>query len=83
MTHDGELCAALPLDQISISVWYCHAHQGWCWTTSGISQTADDVLDVWHHAAGDLGPFDDPQEMVARFVDLLRVMRSRTDAPTV
>lgn len=83
MTHDGEVCAALPLQQVSISAWYCQTHQGWCWSTTGIAQTTDDVLDVWHHQSGDLGPFDDPDEMVARWVDLLRTLKLRIESGTL
>lgn len=64
MTHDGELCASIPMTQVSLSAWYCHAHQGWCYSARIHVQDLDEVITTLHAHDGDLGPFDDPDELL-------------------
>lgn len=71
MTHDGELCAALPMTQIGITAWYCHVHQGWCWSSHVYLQGSADEVHVVHSHDGDLGPFDGPDDLTARWHAIL------------
>lgn len=79
MTHDGELCSSLPLTQLSFAAWYCHHHQGWCWSVRIHDQTTDDVLQTIHAHDGDLGPFDDAGDLVHLFEIYLDVVRRHID----
>ena len=58
MLHDDQICAALPLTQLSIAAWYCHTHQAWCYMASVSTQTAGDELEVMAREEISLGPFD-------------------------
>lgn len=80
MTHDGELCAALPMTQVGITAWYCHVHQGWCWSAHVYLQGGSDEVHVIHSHDGDLGPFDTDAELEDLWHQTLYKARTHIDA---
>jgi hypothetical protein len=83
VTHDGEICAALPMTQVGLTAWYCHSHQGWCWSAHVYRQGHSDEVEVLHSSDGDLGPFDDPAELRTRWDDMMARARQHIDGGTV
>lgn len=58
MNHDGQICAALPMTQVSVTAWYCHVHQAWDYRACVSLQTGDGEPRVLTGEEVSLGPFD-------------------------
>lgn len=71
MNHDGQICAALPMTQVSITAWYCHVHQAWDYRACVSVQTGEDDLRVLHTEELSLGPFDGTDALLVAVTEWL------------
>jgi hypothetical protein len=69
--HDDQLCASLPMTQVSFTAWYCHVHMAWCVRTSVSLQDGQDEVHVRHSTDVALGPFDDAESLLALATELV------------
>lgn len=58
-------CGNLPITTFSATLWYCHHHQAWFWSSYVLREDGADEPTTLDSRSGELGPFDSREDALA------------------